>query len=86
MTDLLFVIPNPTSDRQRYFLAFKPQIAEGTLLSGTSIAGVALLHGINAYLLHIHRTLYQHDEYDPVVDHSTLLLTRLPAPHQDSFN
>ena len=53
MTDFLPVILNQPLDRQRYSREFKRQIVEASLVSGASIAGVALSYGINANLLHL---------------------------------
>ena len=51
MTDFLPVILNQPLDRQRYSREFKRQIVEASLVSGASIAGVALSYGINANLI-----------------------------------
>ncbi len=63
MTEFLLVIPSPSLDRQRYSNSFKRQIVEATLISVSSIAGVALLHRINANLLGKWQSLYCHGEY-----------------------
>jgi len=84
MTDFLPVISGPSSDRQRYSHAFKRYIVEATMVSGASIAGVALLHGINANLLHKWRWRYRRGEYGAVSDPSTLPPVRLPAPVRTS--
>jgi transposase len=79
MTDFLPVISGPYSDRQRYSHAFKRQIVEATMVSGASIAGVALAYGINTNLLHKWRSRYRHGEYGTVADTSILPPVRLPA-------
>lgn len=80
MTDFLPVISGLSSDRQRYSHAFKRQIVEATMVSGASIAGVALLHGINANLLHKWRWRYRRGEYGTVSDPSSLLPVKIMAP------
>ena len=80
MTDFLPVISTPSLDRQRYSHAFKRQIVEESLLSGASIAGVALSYGVNANLLHKWRWRYRRGEYGAVSDPSSLLSVKITAP------
>lgn len=79
MTDFLPVISAPSLGRQHYSHAFKRQIVEATLVSGASIAGVALAYGINVNLLHKWRSRYRYGEYGPVADPSAVLPARMVA-------
>lgn len=80
MTDFLPIISSPPSERRQYSHAFKRQIVEATLVSGASIAGVALLHGINANLLHKWRCRYRRGEYGVAADPSILLPVQIVSP------
>jgi transposase len=80
MTEFLPVTSTPSLDRQRYSHAFKRQIVEESLLSGASIAGVALSYGVNANLLHKWRWRYRRGEYGAVSDPSSLLPVKITAP------
>ncbi|MDO9232481.1 MAG: transposase [Methylotenera sp.] len=73
MTDFLPVILNRPLDRQRYSREFKRLIVEASLIPGTSIAAVALSHGINANLLHKWRWSYRHGEFGAVSAPSTIV-------------
>ena len=50
---------------------------EASLVSGASIAGVALSYGINANLLHKWRSRYRHGEFGAVADPFTLAAMQL---------
>ncbi len=80
MTDFLPVILNRSLDRQRYSREFKRQIVEASLVPGTSIAAVALLHSINADLLHKWRWSYRNGAYGAVADPSTLAAVPMVKP------
>ena len=80
MTDFLPVILNRPLDRQRYSREFKRQIVEVSLSPGASIAAVALLHGINANLLHKWRWSYRHGEYGAIAEPSTLAAVHIGSP------
>lgn len=82
MTDFLPVSLTPTSDRRQYSNEFKHQIVEATFKPNTSIAAVALLHGINANLLHKWRWLYRKGELSKGSRHKTTLpLLQHPIPN-----
>lgn len=66
------MILNQPLDRQRYTREFKRQILEASLVSGASIAGVALSYGINGNLLHKWRSRYRHVEFGAVTSPFTL--------------
>ena len=80
MTDFLPVMLNRPLDRQRYSREFKRQIVEASLVSGASIAGVALSYGINANLLHKWRSRYRHGEFDAVANPFTLAAVQMVNP------
>lgn len=80
MTDFLPVTLTPYLDRQRYSREFKRQIVEASLAPGASIAAVALLHGINANLLHKWRWSYRNGEYGAVAEPSTLAAVQIVNP------
>ena len=80
MTDFLPVMLNRPLDRQRYSREFKRQIVEASLVSGASIAGVALSYGINANLLHKWRWSYRNGEYGTVAEQSTLAAVQMVNP------
>ena len=80
MTDFLPVILNWSLDRQRYSHAYKRQVVEASLVTGASIAAVALLNGINANLLHKWRWRYRNGEYGTVAEPSTLAGVQIVNP------
>jgi len=73
MTDFLPVTLTSNSDRKQYSNEFKHQIVEATFKPNTSIAAIALLHGINANLLHKWRWLYRKGELSKASRHKTTL-------------
>jgi len=62
MNDFLPVTLTSPLNRHRYSHEFKRQIVEESLAPGASIAALALVHGINANLLHKWRWSYRNGE------------------------
>lgn len=84
MNDFLPVTLTSPLNRHRYSHEFKRQIVEESLAPGASIAALALVHGINANLLHKWRWSYRNGELGT----ANLLLStaqrplRLPSTQQ----
>jgi len=72
MTDFFPVTLTPSLARRQYSRELKRKIVEESLAPGASIAAVALLHGINANLLHKWRWSYRHGEFGAVFAPSIL--------------
>ncbi len=77
MSNSLSVISGTGAPRRRYPVEYKRQVVQESLAPGTSIAGVALAHGINANMLHNWRWQYRRGDFEPIMQGSALLPVQL---------
>lgn len=85
MSDFLSPVSAPEASRRRYPVEYKRQVVQESMMSGASIARVALAHGINANQLHNWRWQYRRGDFGPATQGPRLLPVQLqaaPAAHQ----
>lgn len=66
MSTSLSVVPAARTPRRRYPVDYKRQVVQESFSPGASVAGVALVHGINANLLHNWRWQYRRGDFGPL--------------------
>lgn len=79
MSDSLSIISTTDAPRRRYPVEYKRQVVQESLAPGTSIAGVALAHSINANLLHNWRWQYRRGDFGPISQGPALLPVQIKA-------
>ncbi|CAM5315999.1 transposase [Eoetvoesiella caeni] len=75
-TSLAPVLANP---RRRYSVDFKRQVVQESMVSGMSIARVAMTHGLNTNPLHNWRWQYRRGDFGPLTETPALLPIHINA-------
>jgi len=80
MSNFLSSVSAPETSRRRYPVEYKRQVVQESMMSGASIARVALAHGINANQLHNWRWQYRRGDFGPAMQGPLLLPVQIQEP------